>query len=215
MIASLDGGATVDGRAGGLAGAGDRAMFKVMREVADVILVGAATVRAENYGGAKLTVAARQRRQGRGQGEVPPIAVVTGTGALEPESRLFTQTDTPPMIFTTATSAPVVRQRLQGRAEVIDASTTDPVAVDPATVLAELARRRLHRVLCEGGPILLGGMVECGLLDELALTIAPMFVSGGAPRIVAGSTAVTTGLRAAHVLTDEEGYLYTRYTRVG
>ena len=44
MIASVDGGATVDGRAGGLAGPGDRVLFKVMREIADVVLVGAGTV---------------------------------------------------------------------------------------------------------------------------------------------------------------------------
>src|SRR6476659_1246047 len=51
MIASLDGGATAAGKAGGLAGAGDRSMFALMRHSADVILVGAATVRVENYSG--------------------------------------------------------------------------------------------------------------------------------------------------------------------
>src|SRR5581483_10237533 len=77
MIVSVDGGATLDGRAGGLAGRGDRALFKVLRDVADVVLVGAGTVRTENYSGAQLSVAARQNRQARGQAEVPPIAVVT------------------------------------------------------------------------------------------------------------------------------------------
>src|ERR1700710_1133980 len=52
MIASLDGGATDDGKAGGLAGPGDRAVFSLMRHAADVILVGAATIRIENYSGA-------------------------------------------------------------------------------------------------------------------------------------------------------------------
>src|SRR3982074_3094694 len=41
MIASLDGGATVDGKAGGLAGRGDRAVFSLMRYAADVFLGGA------------------------------------------------------------------------------------------------------------------------------------------------------------------------------
>src|SRR3954453_3610287 len=75
MIASLDGGATDDGKAGGLAGAGDRALFALLRELADVIVVGAATVRVENYSGTQLSVAQRQARQQRGQAEVPPIAV--------------------------------------------------------------------------------------------------------------------------------------------
>jgi riboflavin biosynthesis pyrimidine reductase len=80
-------------------------------------------------------------------------------------------------------------------------------------VLDELARRGLYRVLCEGGPNLLGEIVEHGLLDELALTLAPMLVAGGAPRIVAGRTEVTTRMRTSHVLTDEDGYLYTLFTR--
>lgn len=213
MIASLDGGATVDGRAGGLAGAGDRALFTVMRDAADVVLVGAGTVRAENYSGAQLTVASRQRRQSRGQREIPPIAVVTASGALEPTSALFTRTETPPLIFTTTASVVATRERLHGRAEVLDASTADPIRVDLDAVLAELAGRGLHRVLCEGGSVLLADVVERGLLDELALTIAPMLVAGGAARILAGTSPVTTGLRACHILTDDDDYLYLRYTR--
>ena len=95
MITSVDGGATVEGRAGGLAGPGDRVVFKVLREIADVVLVGAGTVRIENYSGVQLTVAARHARQARGQSEIPPIAVVTASGALDLASRLFTNTEAP------------------------------------------------------------------------------------------------------------------------
>lgn len=210
MIASVDGGATVNDRAGGLGGPGDRALFKVMREVADAVLVGAGTVRAENYSGAQLGVAARQRRQARGQAEIPPIAVVTASGELEPSSRLFTRTEVPPLIFTTTASLAAARDRLHGSAEVLDASTTDPTAVDPAAVLAELGGRGLYRVLCEGGPTLLGDIVAAGLLDELAVTVAPMLVDGTAPRILSGPPAVLP-LSVQHVLTDDNGYCYLRY----
>jgi riboflavin biosynthesis pyrimidine reductase len=213
MIASVDGGATFDGRAGGLAGPGDRVLFKLLREIADVVLVGAGTVRTENYSGAQLSVAARQTRQARGQSEVPPIAVVTASGALDPTSRLFTNTETPPLIFTTTASFAATRDRLHGRADVLDASTSDPVAVDPAAVLAELARRGLHRVLCEGGPTLLGDIIGLNLLDELALTVAPMLVAGSGPRVVSSGAPVSTELRTAHILTDDAGYLYLRYAR--
>ena len=83
FIASLDGGATFGGKSGQLGGPGDRAVFNVLREVADVILVGAGTVRAEGYSGARPTVAQRQRRQARGQSEVPPLAIVTRSGHLD------------------------------------------------------------------------------------------------------------------------------------
>lgn len=213
MIASADGGATVDGRAGGLAGPGDRVLFKVMREITDVVLVGAGTVRAENYSGAQLSAASRQARQARGQSEVPPIAVVTASGALDPKSRLFELTETPPLIFTTNASVAATRDRLHDQADVLDASTADPIRVDPAAVLAELARRGLYRVLCEGGPTLLGDIVAANLLDELTLTVAPMLVAGTPPRVVSSASAASTELRSEHILTDDGGYLYLRYTR--
>ena len=211
MIASVDGGATVEGRAGGLAGPGDKALFTILRDAADVVLVGAGTVRTENYSGAHLSVAARQARQTRGQPEVPPIAIVTASGALDPDSRLFTRTEPPPLIFTTSASFVASRDRLHGRAEVVDASTSDPIVVDLVAVLAELAHRHLYRVLCEGGPTLLGDIVSRDLLDELALTVAPMLVAGGAPRIVTGRAPVATALRLTQILADDDGYLYLRY----
>ena len=213
MIASLDGGATDDGKAGGLAGAGDRAVFSLMRHAADVILVGAATVRVENYSGAQLPVAARQERQRRGQGEVPPIAVVSHSGLLDPGALLFTRTEVPPLILTTRRSFDDTQQRLGSVAEVIDASGAQSDSVDGATVLRIFAERKLFRVLTEGGPLFLGTLIEDGLLDELCLTIAPILVGGAARRIVTGTSQVHTTMRRTHVLTDDDGYLYTRYVR--
>ena len=88
MISSLDGGATDDGKAGGLAGPGDRALFARMRQEADVILVGASTVRIENYSGAQMSRGrSASERQRRGQAEVPPIAVVTHSRATSSTTR--------------------------------------------------------------------------------------------------------------------------------
>src|SRR6267378_8426792 len=186
MIASVDGGATDGGKAGGLAGPGDRAVFSLMRHAADVILVGAATVRIENYSGAQLPVAARQARQRRGQAEVPPIAVVTRSGDLDPSALLFTRTEVRPLILTSAQTVDDTRRRLAAVAEVIDASGTDPNSADPAVVLEVLAERGLFRVLSEGGPLFLGSLIENGLMDELCLTIAPILVGGASKRIVTG-----------------------------
>lgn len=213
MIASLDGGAAADGKAGGLAGAGDRALFALMRHAADVILVGATTVRVENYSGAQLPVAERQARQARGQAEVPPIAVVTRSGDLDPDARLFTRTEVPPLILTCSRSVEDTRRRLGAVAEVIDASGPDPDSVHAATVLNLFAERHLPRVLTEGGPSFLGELIADGLLDELCLTVAPILVGGRAPRIATAADQVHTAMRRTHLLTDDDGYLYTRYVR--
>jgi len=213
MISSLDGGATDDGKAGGLAGAGDLAVFSLLRHLADVIVVGAATVRIENYSGAHFPVSARQARQRRGQAEVPPIAVVTRSGDLDPSALLFTRTEVPPLILTSTRTVEDTRSRLGAVAEVIDASGTDPNSADPAVVLRILADRGLFRVLTEGGPLFLGSLIQNGLMDELCLTVAPILVGGASKRIVTGLGHVHTKMRRAHLLTDDDGYLYTRYVR--
>ncbi len=213
FIASLDGGATFGGKSGQLGGPGDRAVFGALREMADVILVGAGTVRAEGYAGARPTVAQRQRRQTRGQSEVPQLAIVTKSGRLERDMPVFTRTEVPPLVCTCTAAADQTRRTLAGLADVIDCSIGDPDSVDSASVLGALARRGLPRILTEGGPMLFSSFVEHGLLDELCLTIAPTLVGGSAGRIATGSEQVLTAMRCAHILADDDGYLYTRYVR--
>src|SRR4051812_37529390 len=96
-IGSLDGGAATDGTSGGLGGPGDRRLFRVLRELADVIVVGAGTAHAESYAGAQMTVAQRGNRQRRGQSEVPPIALVTRSGRLENDWPVLTRTEVTPL----------------------------------------------------------------------------------------------------------------------
>ncbi|OBG90827.1 hypothetical protein A5698_21530 [Mycobacterium sp. E136] len=215
MIATVDGGATAGGKTAALGGTGDRRVFEQMRYAADVILVGAATVRTENYSGAQVPVPQRGERQARGQAEVPPIAVVTRSGNLDPEARFFTRTEVPPLVLTSSAACDGTRRRLGALAEVIDASGSRPDEVDAATALDALAERKLFRVLTEGGPLILSLLIESDLLDELCLTIAPFLVGGKAPRIATGPGEVLTRMRPAHVLTDDDGYLYTRYVRLG
>lgn len=213
MISSLDGGATEDGKSGGLGNPGDRAVFNLMRQAADVILMGAATVRIENYSGVQLSVAQRQERQRRGQAEVPPIAVITASAEFDPRAKFFTRTEVAPLILTATNTVADARHRLGAVAEVLDASGADPTRVDPAVALRILTQRKLFRVLTEGGPAFLSTLIEDDLLDELCLTVAPILVGGVARRIATGPGQAHTRMRPAHLLTDDEGYLYTRYVR--
>lgn len=213
FISTLDGGASVDGKSGGLGGPGDRALFHLMRELADVIVVGAGTVRAENYAGVQLSVTQRQNRQARGQAEIPPIAIVTRSGHLDRDTKVFTQTEVPPLILTCTAAAADTRDRLHGIAEIVECSGADPANIDPAKMLTVLATRGLRRVLTEGGPSLLGTFIENDLLDELCLTLAPVVVGGPGGRIAKATGALLTTLRRAHLLADDSGYLYSRYVR--
>ncbi len=213
FITSVDGGATSGGSSGAMGGPGDRFIFNLLRELADVIVVGAGTVRIEGYSGAQLSVAQRQHRQASGQSEVPPLAIVTKSGQLNRDMAVFTRTEVPPLVLTCTASAAQTRRLLSGLCEVLDCSGSDPEKVDEAALLATLGARGLRRILTEGGPMLLGSLIDRGMLDELCLTIAPYIVGGQARRIAAGPGQQLTGMRCAHVLTDDAGYLYTRYVR--
>lgn len=213
MIASADGGATTAGKSGGLGGDGDKALFSVLRELADVILVGAATVRAEDYSGASPTTEQRAAREARGQAAVPPIAMLTRSGSVDPDAAVFGDTEVPPIVFTSAAAAPETRRALGDRAEVIDVSGPDPESLALARAVSVLADRGLGRVLAEGGPGILGRLISDDLLDELCLTVAPVLVGGAAGRIVTGEDDDRTRLRLQQVLGDDDGYLFLRYAR--
>lgn len=213
FITSVDGGATTGGSSGAMGGPGDRFIFNLLRELADVILVGAGTVRIEGYSGAQVGAAERQRRQTRGQSEVPQLAIVTGSGHLNRDMAVFTRTAVQPLVLTCTAAAEQTRRALSGLCEVLDCSARDPEKIDEAALLATLRARGMRRILTEGGPTLLDSLMRRDMLDELCLTIAPCLVGGQARRIASGSGQLLTRIRCAHVLTDDAGYLYTRYVK--
>jgi riboflavin biosynthesis pyrimidine reductase len=213
FITSVDGGATAQGKSGSMGGPGDRLVFNLLRELADIIVVGAGTVRAEGYSGAHVSAAQRQRRQARNQSEVPQLAIVTRSGHLDRELAVFTQTEVAPLVLTCRAATDDTRRRLSGLCEVVDCSGADADNVDEAALVEALGVRGMRRILTEGGPSLLGSFVERDMLDELCLTIAPCLVGGSAPRIATGPGQLLTRMRCAHVLTDDAGFLYTRYVK--
>jgi riboflavin-specific deaminase-like protein len=174
FVASADGAGSVEGTSTGLGSPADRTVFGLLRRLADVVLVGAGTARAENYRGA--------RRPTRGRDTPPPIAVVTGSADLDPDSRLFHDTAVPPIVLTVDAAPPARRERLAA----VGAEVVVLDRLTPDLLLAELARRGLHRVLCEGGPQLFGDLVAADAVDELCLTVAPVLTGGPAGRIATG-----------------------------
>ncbi|MGZ8750709.1 MAG: pyrimidine reductase family protein [Pseudonocardia sp.] len=201
FVASLDGAVTVDGQSGGLGNAADRKVFHLLRELAEVVLVGAGTVRAENYNGVQ--------RNTRGRDTPPPVAVVTGTADLDPASRLFTDSVVPPLILTVE-SAPADRR---GALAEAGGDVVVLPRLTPDVLLGELARRGLDRVLCEGGPSLLGTLQAADAVDELCLTVAPLLVGGEAGRIAQGPAGTAPRRMALVGALQADDALLLRYRR--
>jgi riboflavin biosynthesis pyrimidine reductase len=214
MVSSADGAGVLDGVTAGLSSAADRRLIALLRTLADVIVVGAATVRAENYRPVRQHELWQDLRDGGpGRTPTPPIAVVSARLDLDPASRLIASA--PPhartIILTTAQSPPDRRAALARQADVIVAGQE---SVDLKAALGALADRGYRRMLTEGGPYLLAGLVAAGLLDELCLTTGPLLAGPGAGRIVAGAMLPVSPvpLTLAHLLEDD-GFLFCRYTR--
>lgn len=189
MVSSLDGAATgADGRSGTVNNAVDVDVFHALRDLADAVLVGAGTAIAETY-----------------EPKGTPIVVVSGRGRVpddlrgcEPGAvRLATMADAPGLA--------AAREEL-GEENVYVTGTSE---VDLRALVARLHEEGLRHLLCEGGPTLLGSLLEAGVVDELCHTITPKLLAGDGRRIVTGpSTDIPMSLAS---LIEHDGTLLGRW----
>jgi len=210
MIASADGAIAVEGRSGGLGGPADKAVFRALRGAADVVLVGAGTARAEGYGPVRADDATRARRRARGQAPVARLALVTARLDLDPEARMFTEAEEPPVVITTVAAAAGADAALAGRADLVAVGDDE---VDLALGMAALHERGASLVLVEGGPTLNGHLVAADLVDEWCLSIAPVLVSGESGRAAHGPEPTEPVAMQLHRLLEADGYLFATYRR--
>jgi riboflavin biosynthesis pyrimidine reductase len=221
MVASIDGAATVDGLSQGLSSPGDRRLFWALRALADVIVVGAGTARAEGYHPTRMKPPWDALGLREGRPAAPPLALVSQSLRLDPEAPLIAAA--PPgarTIVITCAASPADRRA--ALAEVADVIVAGDVAVDLPQAMTALAGRGLPRVLCEGGPTLLAALASSRALDELCLTLSPVLAGPGPVRVLSSPLAGSAEpadqaglfpaqrLRLAQLL-EEDGTLFARY----
>lgn len=214
FISSADGAATVDGRSGGLGTPADHRVFALARRDADVILVGAGTVRAEGYDGELVDAEASDWRTARGLAAHPEVAVVSGGLQLAASEPFFTRAPRRPVVLTSAAALRDHADRAAALAEVADVIAAGETDVDPTVALALLAARGHRVVHGEGGPSLFGAVAAAGRLDELQLSLSPVLAGGEGPRILTAAETVGLDLRLVHVL-HEDSMLLLRYVVAG
>ncbi|GAC1609966.1 MAG: pyrimidine reductase family protein [Mycobacteriales bacterium] len=200
FVISSDGVAVVDGSSRALSGAADRLVFRTLRAVCDVILVGAGTTHVEDYGTIRLTNEGAAWRQAQDLPPLPRVAVVSRS--LDIDARVLGGPR--PFVITYGAAAPP-----DLHADVILAGDQE---VDIAAALDQLAAQGLTRVLCEGGPRLLGSVVAAGRLTELCLTTGAL-LAGAGPGMLPTALDPPVRLHLEHLL-EEDGALLGRYTTV-
>jgi riboflavin biosynthesis pyrimidine reductase len=189
MVASLDGSTVVDGRSKGLSNQHDTEVVLTLRDLADVIVVGAGTARAEGYGPPRK---AGQR-----------VGVVTSTGRVDATSPLFTSGAG---FLIVPESAP---------ATAIETIRAGDTTVDLPQALSMLSTvvGTVGFVHAEGGPRLNGALATAGLIDALNLTVSPQIAGGGGPRLVVGANDLSLAFDLAHLVVDEQWFLFSRWVR--
>jgi riboflavin biosynthesis pyrimidine reductase len=203
FVTTLDGSIQgPDGRSGSINNPTDSLVFALQRALADVILAGAGTTRAEGYRPVSTRPELVPFRQAAGLTGDPPIAVVTASGHVN-EALLA---DPASIVLTTTSGA----RELTGRAaQVVDCGRD---TVDMPTAVEALASLGHRRITCEGGGKLAGGLTGAGQVDELCLTWAPFLRGGDAQRLLGGHPLTSmVALRPASLLMDDSGYLLGRW----
>ncbi|MFC8047478.1 dihydrofolate reductase family protein [Nocardia sp. NPDC057353] len=208
FVHSIDGAMTDGGKVASLATPADKALFFALRAVADAVLVGAGTVRAENYGPAGGSDEVRRWRAEHGLAPVPPVVVVSASARIEPDSRLVTAAQVAPVLVTAAAADTHTLE--QAGVRVVRCAGP---AVTSAELLAALADLGLHRVLCEGGPTLLGQLLDDDAVDELCVTTSPVTMGGQASRIAHSPNLAHRRMRRGHTLADDDGTLMVQWIR--
>jgi riboflavin biosynthesis pyrimidine reductase len=196
---------------------GDRLVMGLLRAWADVVLVGAGTLRA--HPGGRWTAerahppaadAFAELRREAGLGPSPRFAVLSATGRLDVREPALEDAT----IITSGAGARSLADGLPGTAEVV---ALDDATLGPAAAVDVLRSQGHRRILTEGGPNVMGTLVSAGAVDELFLTLSPVLVgrddSTARPGFVDGvaldpSSAAPASLLSARRL---DSYLFLRY----
>lgn len=154
----------------------DRFLMGLLRACADAVVVGAGTLRATpehlwtpahvfpDYAAAFAAL-----REELGRKREPRLVVLTSSGKLDTGHPALVKGAT---VLTTRDGAMRIGDRLPPASEVIALGRGKKLNIGRA--FGELGKRGFEVVLTEGGPHLMGELIEAKLLDEMFLTLSPV-----------------------------------------
>jgi 5-amino-6-(5-phosphoribosylamino)uracil reductase len=154
-----------------LSGEQDMDRVDELRAGCDAIMIGAGTLRADNP---VLMLRSRQRREARvasGREPDPIRVIISASGDLDRDARLFSH-GTDRVVYVSSAAFAVATRQLGDVATVVDAGAGPRLE----RILSDLAGRGVNRLLVEGGGSLHTQFLTAGLADELQLAVAPIFV---------------------------------------
>jgi riboflavin biosynthesis pyrimidine reductase len=204
MVATVDGRATRGGRAAELGSDADTLLLVELRAIADAVLIGTGTVRAEGYGKLVSNADRIARRTAEGLAPTPVAVLISRSFDVPWGAPMFASPEQPVIVYTSADGEP------PAVAAPLELVRSDDVS--PAAVVADLRRRGVRALLCEGGPTLNRGLLAAGVVDELFLTLSPLLTGEpDALQIVVGDVLGAPVELALEWMLRHEQELYLRY----
>ncbi|HKU56265.1 MAG TPA: dihydrofolate reductase family protein [Gaiellaceae bacterium] len=152
-----------------------------VRASCDAILVGAETVRIDNPRLLVRSQARRDERAARGLPASPIKVTLTRRAELDARADFFRAGDAEKLVYCASPRVEAARSRLGSVATVVDGGDS----VEMRTLTSDLGGRGVERLMVEGGATVHTQFLTEDLVDELQLTVAPVFVGDSeAPRFV-------------------------------
>lgn len=212
---TLTGSAAIDGASGELGNELDSALLLGLRDWSDAIVVGAGTVRAEDYRAPRCAPEVASARRARGQTEAPRLVVVTRSLELSPDSPsgagIFAD-DNPPTFLVGADPTPQLERKAEGLRE--RGCEVAFIATEPASISTWLQANEFQRISMEGGPSLLAQFLAEGAVDTLYLTIDPRCTYPiEVPAFAEAAGPARLRLRLEEHYAHPDGTLFLRYAR--
>ncbi len=177
----------------------DRLLMGLLRAVADVVIVGAGTLRAvprhlwtPGHVYPAMSTEYGELRRRLGKAPVPLNVIVSSKAELDLGLPVFSSGKVPVLIVTTASGARRLSSaELPATVRVAVGGKSGPLSA--RSVLRAVQGTGSHDLLLvEGGPHLIGDFLGKGYLDELFLTLAPQIAGRkdpvARPGLVAGRT---------------------------
>ena len=159
----------------------DRFLMGLLRAVADAVLIGAGVLRASPKGtwrAEKIHPPAAESyadlRMSLGLPEAPEIAILTGSGSIDPAHPVL---EGRAVVLTSDAGAERLAGRLPGSATMLSLGAGP--RLDGARIVEALRARDHRRILSEAGPHTFGSLLDANAVDELFLTTSP-FLAGDA-----------------------------------
>jgi diaminohydroxyphosphoribosylaminopyrimidine deaminase/5-amino-6-(5-phosphoribosylamino)uracil reductase len=171
-----------------ISGSQARVWVHNLRDRVDAIMVGAGTAHADNP---QLTVRLQpeQREYERAERSGPLRVILATSGQLDPSLHLLQPelaSGTCVIVGATCPAEQITRLQTYG-VEVVTVPVDTQEHIDLHAALQALAGKGIMHVLLEGGAHLLGSAFDRGLIDSVAVFIAPKLVGGAeAPAPVKG-----------------------------